>query len=193
MPGLRIRKSKTALKNALLALMKKKKYSKITIKELCEKAELNRSSFYANYADIQELLLDIHTDVFDEMSQALNGISPDLQADSLEKRIASVTELITYMQDHLDIFRLLLTNNEDNLFEKHLSAYYMNQYVMENAPKEMRYIFLYHAIGSFTLIHQWIADNCPYTPQELAELICAQSETAAPQASEIKQYKNKKE
>lgn len=176
MQNLRIKKSKATLKQTLLSLMKKKKYSKITIKELCEKAGLNRSTFYANYVDLQELLLDIHTDIFNEMSQTLETIPPDSQADTLEARIKSVSGIIEYLQNNLDIFQLLLTNNEDNLFERHLSEYYMERYTVKDASWKMRYTFLYHSIGSFTLIHQWITDQCPCTPQELAQLICTQSE-----------------
>lgn len=184
MKDLRIRKSKALLKQNLLTLMQKKKYSKITIKELCEKAGLNRSTFYANYTDIQDLLLDIHTDIFKEMSLALKTPPLGYPADTPKARTASLTAFIVYLQDHLDIFQLLLTNNEENLFEKHLSAYYMEEYAVTNADFQKRYTFLYHAIGSFSLIHQWIADKRPCTPEELAALICTQSETAA-QTSDI--------
>lgn len=176
MKDIRIRRSQTALKQALLDLMKKKNYSRITITELCKAANLNRSTFYANYADLQALLLDIHTDLFHEMSLALKEHSAYFQDNTFETQIASITGIITYLQNNQDIFRLLLTNNEDNLFEKHLSSYYMEQYIAKNADYKTRYTFLYHAIGSFTLVHQWIKDQCPCPAKELAELIYSQAE-----------------
>ena len=67
----RIKKSKAALKEALLTLMKKKDFHKISVKELCGLAGLNRSTFYANYRDTDELLLDVHTDIFRQMTETL--------------------------------------------------------------------------------------------------------------------------
>lgn len=122
------------------------------------------------------MLLDIHTDIFEGMSEALKENGYTYQAETLESRIESVTQVIIYLQDHLDIFRLLFTNNDDNLFEKHMSTYYLEKYCGKNAGWKERYVFLYHAIGNFTLIRQWITDPCPCTPQEMAELICGQSE-----------------
>ena len=94
----------------------------------------------------------------------------------MENRIESVTRIITYLEEHLDIFHLLFTNNDDNLFERHMSSYYLEKYCGKNAGREESYLLLYHAIGSFALIHKWIADKCPCPPRELAELICMQSE-----------------
>ena len=53
--NLRIKYTKMFLKNAILELLKEKPLNKITIQELCDKAEVNRSTFYAHYLDIYDL------------------------------------------------------------------------------------------------------------------------------------------
>lgn len=52
-----IRKEKTqkAIKNAFLELRAKKPIEKITIKELCNLAQINKSTFYSHYDDIYAL------------------------------------------------------------------------------------------------------------------------------------------
>lgn len=174
------RKSVTALKQALLTWMKKKPLSKITVTELCGEAGLNRSTFYANYSDIHDLILDIHTDIFRGLAPTLIETGLDPHTGTMASRIAAVTEIISYLQDNLDVFGTLFTNNEDNLFEKHLSDYYLKIYAVRHNDKKTQYILLYHLIGSFSMVHQWITDRCPCTPQELAELICEQSRQIAP-------------
>lgn len=52
---LRIEKTKTSIHNAFLELRSQKPLEKITVKELCEKAKINKSTFYAHYADLYEL------------------------------------------------------------------------------------------------------------------------------------------
>ncbi len=51
------------LQDALMELMAEKSISKITIKELCEKADINRTTFYAHYTDQNDLLHEIEANV----------------------------------------------------------------------------------------------------------------------------------
>ena len=43
------------IRDSLYRLLEKKHLSEITVKELCEGAEINRATFYRNYADIYDL------------------------------------------------------------------------------------------------------------------------------------------
>jgi AcrR family transcriptional regulator len=45
------------LKDSLVELMKNKPISEITVKEICEKADVNRTTFYAHYHDQQQLIV----------------------------------------------------------------------------------------------------------------------------------------
>lgn len=52
---IRIQKTEAAIKNAFLELRAQKSVEKITVKELCRKAQINKSTFYTHYADIYAL------------------------------------------------------------------------------------------------------------------------------------------
>ena len=52
---LRIQKSKQAIVDAFLTLRARKPLEKITVRELCDKAMVNRSTFYAHYKDVYDL------------------------------------------------------------------------------------------------------------------------------------------
>lgn len=54
-PDLRVRKTKRAIYNALMELLKKKNLENITVLELTEAAEINKSTFYLHYSDIFDL------------------------------------------------------------------------------------------------------------------------------------------
>lgn len=56
-------RSKENIRNAFIELRRKKELRKITIKELCEKANINKSTFYAHYEDIFDLSEQIESDV----------------------------------------------------------------------------------------------------------------------------------
>lgn len=173
----RIKKSKEALKGTLLTLMKKKRLSKITICELCEKANLNRSTFYANYSGINEIIEEIHNDIFYDMSVSLKTTFIDYDK-SEEYKIKILKEIIEYLYQKVDIIRILLINNENNMFEKHLTEYFMKYYEIEKKDRIKRYTFLYHTMGSLTLILTWLLEDCPCTSEELASLIYEMSKYA---------------
>ena len=52
---LRIKKTEQAVKNAFIELRAKKPLEKITVKELCSLALINKSTFYSHYEDIYAL------------------------------------------------------------------------------------------------------------------------------------------
>ena len=64
---------------ALIALMEKKSFESITIKELCEKADVNRSTFYSHYQNLNELLDEARGYIIHLFLQetAILNITPD--------------------------------------------------------------------------------------------------------------------
>ena len=59
---IRIEKTKQSIINAFIEIRSRKEVERITVKELCEKARINKSTFYAHYKDIYDLsdLLSSH-------------------------------------------------------------------------------------------------------------------------------------
>jgi len=53
----RVRKTKKALREGLAELLTQKSIQKITVRELTDKVDIHRSTFYANYEDIYDLFL----------------------------------------------------------------------------------------------------------------------------------------
>ena len=52
---IRIEKTKQSIINAFIEIRSRKEVERITVKELCEKARINKSTFYAHYKDIYDL------------------------------------------------------------------------------------------------------------------------------------------
>lgn len=69
----RVQYTRTVLKNAMLTLLKEKSYEKITVKELCEAAEINRGTFYLHYASPVALLKDIENQFVSENMQIFDS------------------------------------------------------------------------------------------------------------------------
>ena len=80
---LRITKSKTALRQAVANLLTKKGFSLLTVKEICQEADVNRMTFYKHYADKYQLLEDCLQQVRNEMyNKCLQSIEPNSADDN---------------------------------------------------------------------------------------------------------------
>ncbi len=70
----RVRYTRKVLKESLLKLLKEKPVNKISVKEVCELAELNRATFYAHYADCFDLLNSIEQELIDAFEKSLRDV-----------------------------------------------------------------------------------------------------------------------
>ena len=93
----RVRYTKEALKQSLLDLMKEQPLEKITVKELCERADVNRSTFYVYYGSPQELL----NAVLDEMYASIAAKPQNF--DSLQSFLCSICESLMGYRDLMGI------------------------------------------------------------------------------------------
>ena len=67
----RVRYTKMMLKQALLDLMQHKPVNKITVKEVCARAEVNRATFYAHFSDCFDLLACMEDELFAQFEQSM--------------------------------------------------------------------------------------------------------------------------
>lgn len=69
---LRIEKTKKSIINSFIEIRSKKELEKITVKELCEKAQINKSTFYSHYHDIYDLAEQLETEVVQSIIEQVN-------------------------------------------------------------------------------------------------------------------------
>lgn len=67
----RVQKSKNSIINTFLEIRAKKPLEKITVTELCRKAEINKSTFYVHYHDIYDLSDQLENEVVDSILQSI--------------------------------------------------------------------------------------------------------------------------
>ena len=70
----RVRYTRKIIQETFLDLLKDKPISKITVKEICDKAEINRGTFYKHYQDCYDLLEKIEAEGIQEFEKMLAAI-----------------------------------------------------------------------------------------------------------------------
>ena len=73
---------------ALLLLLEKKEYDFITVKEICQKAGVNRSTFYSHFNDKYELFISLINNLKQELENDLKSIEEDNLKDYYLKMIS---------------------------------------------------------------------------------------------------------
>ena len=72
----RVRYTREVIRKSFLELLKEKPAAKITVKELCEKSGINRSTFYKHYADVYDLMEKLEEEILEEERKTLESLKP---------------------------------------------------------------------------------------------------------------------
>ena len=110
---IRIEKTERAIKNAFMELRAQKPLEKIRVKELCDLACINKSTFYAHYQDIYALA----TAMEDELVEAVVASLPRLTASDVSERTEWLTrELFRAFVKNQKAVRILFSGSRQGVF-----------------------------------------------------------------------------
>lgn len=106
---LRVEKTERAVRNAFLELRSKTPVEKIKVRELCEKAMINKSTFYAHYNDIYDLSDTMETETVIDI---IKGIPNPTSV--LEQPVEFAQNLAIAFISQLTIINVLFGGSERN-------------------------------------------------------------------------------
>ena len=89
----RVRRTRNALGDALMALMQEHPFESITVQDILDRAQIGRSTFYAHYRDKDDLFLSDAEDFLEMMSNHL------LRQREASNRIVPVRELLMHFDE----------------------------------------------------------------------------------------------
>lgn len=170
----RIKYTKMVLRESLIKLLHDKPISRISIKEICTIADINRTTYYSHYTDQFDQLKQIEQ----EFTADINFYLDNFSADKRDSDNLLITEKIfEYISENDDLCRALLGNNGDIDFQtnilKILRKRIMDQWQkyehLEQSTSEYTYTFI--TMGCIGVIKKWLFEDKKYTPREMAKLI----------------------
>src|SRR5690625_6050164 len=105
------------LKESLMTLLKKKQIFSITVKEICELADINRSTFYAHYDNPFDLLEQIEQELIDDLNSFLSYYNFSKEDEALMMN----EKLIDYFATKQNEYQILLSENSNTSFDEKIS------------------------------------------------------------------------
>ncbi|MEK4476228.1 TetR/AcrR family transcriptional regulator [Paenibacillus sp. FSL R7-0048] len=148
------------IKESFLFLLETKKLPQITVTEICNRADINRGTFYLYYKDPYELFEVMQNEFNNELAETLQeGDKPCTSEESM-------INLLNIIQDKKTMYQILISESGKSGF---LTRILLEQ--NSNEPFIMDYSFTYKVHGSIGVINQWLASNDGESPQTIARLI----------------------
>ena len=167
----RVEFTKMMLRRSLAALMRSKPIGKITIKEICEKAELNRGTFYAHFADQSDLLR--HTE--DVAMEQLSGYVLDITAADAEERERVCAEMFRHIRDNSDMWGSLLSENGNADFSKRMFETLFADLAEAGHCKAddscARLAFTYAMVGCVGMASYWLHGEPEVSPGQMGKIL----------------------
>ena len=171
--------STSLMVESLLLLLEKKEYDSITVKEICEKAGVNRCTFYKHYDTKDDLLVETMKYINARLLSDSNY--DDIIPRSNDDKNFNLDEihLVPYLntiKEFKKIYRVL--PHKPHIFKKsninkelyrNLCDKLLRKYSIKNDEKE--FAFAYFNYGVIAIIDKWVESDCEEDVYKIADLI----------------------
>ncbi len=165
----RVRYTRMIIKKSMLEILKDKPVSKITVSEICKKAEINRGTFYLHYAEPSDVLHEIEDD-FVNKNQPF--FYPYIKA---RQNWSDLTEVFTDILKNRDILLILMGPNGSGTFQTRMQDMvrplilkdWQSQYP-QYSKEGLAFVYEYASAGAIHVMLKWMGNPDNITPEEFA-------------------------
>ena len=169
---------------AFLELLEKKDFTYITVKEICEKAGVNRSTFYLHYETVSDLLAEsaryIITQFVEAMPHDTAEFMSQIQTRPLEELYLITPEYLVpylnYIKEHKRIFRtanehatVLGMNDAYIALNRHVFMPILDRFQVPQS--EQKYLMPFYINGLIGIINEWLKDDCRDSVEQVIAVI----------------------
>ncbi len=171
----RVQRTRQLLKRSLIRLINEKGYDAVTIQDITEHANLGRTTFYLHYQSKDELLLDHHAELLDNL---------DIRAWSREELLleTEATGLIAFLErvaGGRGVYMAIQGAKDNDVIQGRIQAQMvtnLSQSITDAFPNSetlipMSVLCNYVVGAQLGIIKWWMTTRTDYTPRHLAHMI----------------------
>ena len=170
----RIRRTKEQLKRAMTQLLQEKSVREITVRELTERADVNRGTFYAHYSDLYDMLGQLENETLSDFEELLDRHAPEDMARDLTPLL---TEVFSFAEQHRGLMYAFFGQQTADRFLRRFSQAIYDRCLREWAGlyplgdvSEPNYYLEFVVAGTVNLVRTWARRGFGERPEEMAEL-----------------------
>jgi len=176
---LRVQRTRKHLLESLISLICEKGFASVTVKDITERAMVNRATFYHHYEDKDDLLTRGMDSIFDEMikatkkpisnmNEAIEAGAPDVLVTFFEHIAANSDFYIAIFDDYgVTGFTKRLEDNIKSTASERIQYLLSKSNSKPIIPEDI--LIGFNTAAYFGLIKWWLLNGMPYSPQEIAD------------------------
>lgn len=176
----RVRRTRQLLRNALIELIQEKGYNDVTVKDITERATLNRATFYLHYRDKEDLLAKGFEEIWWELTR--QNPLPVTQNGTLALEGTKTTVLndFEHLNENARFYRVMLGAQGVPEFVYRMQAHVYASTAarlrsvlgdLPVRPVPIEIVLQFIASAYVGIMEWWLENEQPYTPQEMADFI----------------------
>lgn len=164
--------SDVRMKQAMLELMNTVPFEKITVRLICDRAGVNRSTFYAHYTDIYDMIRQMETNLQKKLmenypaSEKVIPLSPE-----------SFITFLKFIREHRDFYRIALKARREfplkqgfePLWEQVIRPLCLKAGI--SSENEMIFYFVGFQAGFTMILKRWVEQGCAESEEKIAQII----------------------
>lgn len=178
----RVRKSKRAIKQAFIQLLKENNLNRITIQQISDLADVNRGTFYLNYEDKYALLDEMENEQIEEIKGFVDIRKMDLSTKTSDRFIEDfankvIKNVITHIEHNIEFYQVILNLERKSQIEEQLAEIVRSNIKHLIGDKDDIFgipenYYLSYVVGSMmSMIKYWVSDENRVSVEELVNYV----------------------
>lgn len=175
----RIRKSKNAMKQALIFLMHEKDFKEISITDIVQIADLNRGTFYKHYQYKEELLEEVIDDVIKDLIDSYRDPYKGVEVFLVSELTSSAIKIFDHVEKYKSFYSLLGNTNFLFDLQKRICDE-LKRLLLDDLSKNLLHTNInahilasYQAHAIWGMIIEWIDSKFLYSSSYMSEQLLA--------------------
>lgn len=162
----RRRESVEKIEKTFIEFLQTQEIEEITVSQICKSAQINRSTFYANFVDIYDLTDKIREKLEADFAHLYDGKMP------MNSEQSGALKMFRHIYENQLFYKTYFKLGYDR---KHTVLTYDREQASKHFDsKHIDYHIEFFRSGLNAIIKMWLANGCKETPEELEEIICTE-------------------
>lgn len=163
------------LHKGLADLMAEKDFKDITVKEITERADLNRGTFYLHYCDTYDLLEKVEDEIIENFEIMIDTYHP---TETNYSAFVIIDQVIDYISDNSEICKtLFLQNSNTSFLEKFMNVITVKGFKIHKElyskleTTQNEYIISFLTYGIVGILKKWFNDDMKTSKESMAKMV----------------------
>jgi len=176
----RIIRSKKLIKSAFIELINEKGFETLTVRDITNKADINRGTFYLHYEDKYDLLEQLENEIIDEMNRLVKEINPKEIADfrMQDEPLPFIVKILEYIGSN-SLMKFLLGSKGHSSFQMKVKELMKTNVLLKRGGEKMAipidYLMAYISSAHLGVIQHWLDGGQKEAPKDIAKILLEMS------------------